>query len=172
MARKQTAVTRARERALLADPGEVAGFAWDNLDLLIGEAMIRGAASLADLGAFTGAPMDNIKYRLLDPVRCAWLAAKVEQVVGQRLGAIYGALYHRAVSTGDPNAARLLLQQFGKLSAEPAKRTETLDVKIDLTGLTKDELEKFAKEKARELGLIQPAEYTVKEVAKEAPPNE
>jgi hypothetical protein len=171
MARKSS-LSRARERALLADPGEVVAFQWDNLDLLIAEGMIRGAASLVDLEAFCGAPADTLKHRLLDPVRCAWLAQKIESAVGQRLGMVYAALFQRAVSTGDPNAARLLLQQFGKLSAEPTRRTETLDVRIDLTGLTKDELEKFAKEKARELGLIQPAEYTVKEVAKEAPPNE
>jgi hypothetical protein len=168
---RNSALKRMRERALLAAPDEVAVFPYDQLDVLVAEATIRGAKTLQELEDFCGAPAGTIKDRLLDPVRSAWIALQIEKAVGQRLGLINAALFHRAVSTGDPNAAKLLLTQYGKLVAEPAQRREIVDVRIDLSGLTTEELKRFAAEKARSLGLTQSTVIDVPAVVTEVPPS-
>lgn len=155
---KSLLVNKVQERALAATPEEVACFPWTHEDVLIAEAMLAGIKSVQDIAAEVGLQPSTLRHRLLDPVRCAWISGQIERSVESRLGQVLGAVYARAVATGDPRSAEMLLRHFGKLKPD---RRESLNVTVglDLSSLSPDELQKLVDQKMRKLGLKQDEEH-------------
>lgn len=153
MGKPKLAIARTNERGLMASEAELAKFQPDYDDRLLLEALLQRAVTYEEIAKLTDIPLATVKDRLLDPVRCAYLAEQAALVVQQRRGMVMAALYARAVRTGDVNAARLYLQQIGELMPEHA----TVDhrhahVVADISQFSDEQLTSYIREKERELG--------------------
>jgi predicted Rdx family selenoprotein len=148
---------------------EAATFPADHVDYLLVQHMLAGLntpEAIAKQLAEAGVTEVTIQQRLLDPVRCAWISQQILHGIGTRLGQLMLAVYGRAVTTGDPNAAKLVLQQYNAL-IEPVARTEHVNMTVDFSKLPKEMLEKMVQDKMRNLGMkkrpVENAECEVKE---------
>jgi len=149
-----------QERSLMVQGQDLANFRWDPADLKVAQAMLAGANTVPDLAVETGIKPTQLRHRLLDPVRCAWLSKQLETCVGDRLGQVMAAVYNRALRSGDPQAASLLLKQYGKFAPEQkeVKVTHTMD----LSGMTEEQIDQLIEQKKRNLN-IKDAEFKVKD---------
>lgn len=155
-----------QDRGLLVTPQEAATFPADHVDYLLVQHMLSGLNSSEELAESLkdgGVTVTSVRQRLLDPVRCAWISQQIIHGIGSRLGQVMLAVYGRAVSTGDPNAAKLVLQQYSAL-IEPIARSEHINHTIDWSKLPPEMLEKMVQDKLRGLGFreTKPAECEVK----------
>jgi len=146
-------------RGLKANPTEIANFAYDHTDLTIVHAMMGGAVTPKAISDETSLKHTLVKQRLLDPVRCGWMSSQLREAVGTRLGNVIASVYSRAVSTGDPRSAKLLLDLYKEMDA-PIKKH--LHLHTNLNGLTDLQLEKMIKQKKQALNMMD-AEYEVKD---------
>lgn len=163
----KSVMKRTLSRGLAVTPEEARDFPFDHADILLCEAMMNGAKSYQDLAVEVGVKPDVVKHRLLDPVRCAWISQQLRTGISTRLGNVMAAVYSRAVATGDPRAAKLLLEQFGELSKTPQQH-QHLHVSMDLSQVGNDELEELIKERMRKLRIDEEARPT-SEDSKEDP---
>ncbi|MFA4972398.1 MAG: hypothetical protein WC683_07275 [bacterium] len=145
--RKQL-MSKVQARGLSVTAQEADAFPFDHADILIAEGLIAGARSPAELEEFTGLKAAAIKERLLDSTRSAWISRQISKAVEARLGQVMGAVYARVLRNGDPQAARLLLGQYGAL-LNPVARKEVLHLSMDLSQLTDAELKQFIAEHTR-----------------------
>ena len=165
---KNNIIASTQERGLAVTPQEAATFPYDAIDIMIAQNMLAGISTAQGLSeVIPGTKEVTIRHRLLDPVRCAWLSQQLSNAISTRLGQVLTAVYGRAVTTGDPRAAELLLRQYGALIT-PTQRHEHLELKADLSKLPADILEKMIREKMRDLGLKETQEAQVEEI-KNAP---
>lgn len=152
MTAPKSQLQKVQTRSLRVQPSEADSYAFDHGDILLAEALLAGCRSPTEISEHVGLSTSAVKERLLDPVRCAWLAREIGKAVESRLGNVIGALYARAVRTGDPAAVRLLLQQYGALiNPVERKRVEHLHLSVDLGQMTDEELRAFIKEHQRGL---------------------
>ena len=162
----QNLMAKVGDRALSVSPQEATAFPFDAVDVLICQNLLAGCSTAKSLSAAIGNTTEIcIRDRLLDPVRCAWISQQLSAAVGSRLGMVLTSVYGRAVTTGDPKAAELLLKRYGEMAPV---RTEVVNtnVTVDLTKLPPEILEKMIAEKMRGLGLkreTQEAECIIKE---------
>jgi len=164
VAGRKLAISKAIERGLTAPEKEVAQFKPDWDDRLILEAMLNRAMRHEDIAKMTGIPEPEVTKRLLDPVRCAYLSQQAVQVVQQRGGLVTAAVYAKAIQTGDPAAARLVLQQLGELVPEEARvEHRHSHAHLHFTEMSDEQLSTFIAEKERELGRVHDVEVEVKE---------
>jgi hypothetical protein len=150
---KDLVIGRINDRALVTSAAEAAAFPYDAVDMMIAQNVLAGINT--DLGlskVIPGVSDVQIRNRLLDPVRCAWLSQQLSAAISQRLGLVLSAVYGRALQTGDPRAAELLLKRYGDMA--PVK-TEQVHHIVDYSKLPKDILEKMISEKMRNLGVHQ-----------------
>jgi hypothetical protein len=151
-------------------PEAVREFGHDHVDMLITEAFLTGQVTVPAVAKFCETSKGVIRHRLLDPVRCAWISERIERLISNRLGNVMASVYARAVGTGDPNAAKFLMQHYGRLRPEE-RRSVNVDISVDYTGFTDEELKKIAEEKARKLGFmkevhnVRDAEFSVRSSA-------
>lgn len=144
-------------RGLKATPSQIAAFPFDHTDMTIVQAMMQGAITPKQVSDETGIKFTLIKQRLLDPARCGWMSSQLREAVGTRLGNVIASVYSRAVSTGDPRSAKLLLDLYKEMDG-PIKKH--LHVHTNLNGLTDLQLEKMIKQKKQALNMMD-AEYKV-----------
>lgn len=166
--RKKNALQKVKERALIPDPEQVLSFPADEKDYLIAEGCLNGFGSFKAIAEFTELDPKFVRERLLDPVRCAWISQYIDKLIPTRLGAVLGAVFSRAVSTGDTAAATMLLKQYKRWLGEDVKKSVHLNLegKIDLTNLTDEQLKLYIHEQARHNKDILDAEF------EEKPPEE
>lgn len=148
-------MAKVQDRGMLVSPQEAATFPADHVDHLLVQHMLAGLNSpeaIARELAESGVTTTTVQQRLLDPVRCAWISQQILHGIGTRLGQLMLAVYGRAVSTGDPAAAKLVLQQYNAL-IEPVARSEHVNMTVDLSKLPKEMLEKMVQDKMRSLGM-------------------
>jgi len=148
-----------QERSLAVSGQDVASFRWDPIDLKIAQAMLTGANTPLALKEETDIPQTVIKHRLLDPVRAAWISQQLEKCVGDRLGQVMAAVYNRCLRSGDPQAAALLLKQYGKFA--PERKEVQHHHHMNLTGISEEQLNKLIEQKQRVLNITD-AEFEVK----------
>jgi len=149
---KKTALAKVQQRALTVDPQEAENWPWDHADLLIANAMVNGNARASAISDETGLTVPAVRERLLDPVRCAWLSREIHRGIGSRIGMVHAALFARVQRNGDPQAAKLLLAQYGELLAPVDRKiVDHRHMHVDLSAYTLEELDKLAKETARKL---------------------
>ena len=146
--RKSQQMQKVKKRALTVTPDQALAFPADHRDYILAEAVLQGF-SLEDMATFTEMTQKQVRDKLLDPVRCAWMSQYIDQMVPSRLGRVIGAVFSRACSTGDPAAAKMLLQQYRAWHGQDVKRNVNLDVKMDLSGFSNDELLKIIKDQVR-----------------------
>ena len=158
--RKSDVWKTVQERALAVSGHDVANFRWDPVDLKIAQAMLAGANDVLSLVTETNITKTQIRHRLLDPVRAAWISQQLEKCVGDRLGQVMAAVYNRAVRSGDPQAAALLLKQYGKFA--PEQKEVHHKHSMDLSNITDDQLKQLIDQKERNLN-IKTAEFIVKD---------
>ena len=113
--------------------------------------MLSGAKGFMAIAKETDISQATVQHRLLDPVRCAWISRELRKSVETRLGNVIAAVYTRAVSTGDPSAAKMLLELYKQFESTPQKH---LHVHTNLTGLTDEQLDKMIAQKQRQLNII------------------
>jgi len=160
MAKKQKDMVKATlSRGLSVPIQEAVNFPFDHIDLLIAQNMLSGVVKAHQLADELGIRAEVIQHRLMDPVRCAWLSNELRKAVETRLGNVIAAVYSRAVNTGDPAAAKMLLSMYKQFEAPVQKH---LHMHTDLTNLTDDQLDMMIKQKQRQLN-IKDAEYTTKD---------
>lgn len=118
-------------------PGELQTYEPDTKDIAIAQAMLEGhagAPAVADfLAGEDGLPrMDRreVRERLLNPVRCAWLSAQIISAIPHMMGPLYAQLFWRAFQ-GDQAAARLVISRFDQ-KYRPTSRHETVAANIDV----------------------------------------
>jgi len=155
VSKKQNQALIARERGLNVTDQQIAQFRADRRDTLIVEAFLNGKVKVDDVAQWTDIDKATVQDRLLDPVRASWIAKQMDALVGTRLGMVTGALFSRAVASGDPSASRLLYEQYGKLRSkdDAVKKSLNINMNVDYTQFTLEQLEKMAKMEARKLGL-------------------
>ena len=154
MAKRKLVVHKVQGRGLTADVAEVAAFPYTHQDILMAQAMIGGAKTIQEIADAAEMNVNTARHALLCPVRCAWISQEIEKAVETRLGSVMGAVYSRAIATGDPRCAEMLLKHYGRLRPD---RKEQLHVhaSVDLSGLSNDELKRLIDQKARQLNLKQ-----------------
>jgi hypothetical protein len=164
MPRKQTALQKVKQRALVPDPEQVLSFPADETDLLLAEGCLNGFGSFKALADFCELEPKFVRERLLDPVRCAWISQYVDKMLPTRMGQVLGAVFTRAVSTGDPSAATMLLKQYKKWLGDDVKKSVHLNLegKIDLTNLTDEQLKLYIAEQVKHNKDILDAEFEEK----------
>lgn len=140
-------------RGLQVTAEEAELFPFDYRDLRLAEAMLNGARSSQALAEEAGMTRNAVQQRLLDPVRCAFISRQISRAIESRLGNVLGAVYTRVMRNGDPQAAKLLLAQFGKLLG-PVDRSvhEHRHVHMDFKQFSDAQLRAYVTEKQRELG--------------------
>lgn len=143
-----TQMQKVKARAMTVTPDQVMAFPADHRDHILAEAVLQGF-SLEDMAAFTGMSQKQVRDKLLDPVRCAWMSQYIDQMVPTRLGRVLGAVFARACSTGDPAAATMLLKQYRQWHGQDVKKSVNYDVKMDLSHFTDEELRKIIKDQVR-----------------------
>lgn len=153
---KPTALQKTQERGLAISAEEAAAFPWDHTDLLIAQSMLMGNHTPTMIAEDISTEekrvkKDMIRQRLLDPLRCAWISQEVGKGVESFFMNVVGALYARAMRTGEPAAVKLLHQLYGKWRQKPKEVRHTHAV-IDFTALSTDELKKYIAEQKRRLG--------------------
>lgn len=145
-------LSKTHERGLTAPAAEIAQFKPDWDDRLILEAMLNRAMKHADIAQMTGIEEKEVTRRLLDPVRCAYLSQQAVNLVQQRGGLVTAAVYAKAIQTGDPAAARLVLQQLGELVPEHSQvEHRHAHVHMQYEQMTDEQLRAFIAEKERAL---------------------
>lgn len=147
---RPTQLQKVQQRGLRVTPDEIATYAPDHRDLLICECLLRGETKLDELAEATELTPSAVRQRLLDEVRCAWISARVSEAVHTRLGNVLGAVYARVMRSGDPQAAKLLLQQFGSLLEKP-KQVQHNHLHLDMSGMTEEQLRRYIEDKTRHL---------------------
>ena len=145
---KKAPIAKIKQRAMTVTPDQVMTFPADHRDHLLAEAVLQGFP-LEDMATFTDMTIKAVRDRLLDPVRCAWMSQYIDRMVPTRLGRVLGAVFSRACSTGDPNAAKMLLQQYRQWQGQEVRKNVSLDVKMDLSGFSNEELLKIIQDSAR-----------------------
>lgn len=154
VSKRQNQALIARERGLNVTDQQVAQFKADCRDYLIVEAFLHGKVKIDDITEWTEIGKATVRDRLLCPVRAAWISKQLDVLVPTRLGMVMGALFTRAVTSGDPSASRLLLEQYGKLRTnDVVKRNLNLNVNVDYTQFSIEQLKKMAEQEARAAGL-------------------
>jgi hypothetical protein len=141
-----------QERGMAIVPKEVDFFAFDHIDLKIATSIMQGCISAKAIAEDSGVNRRVIKHRLLSPLRCAWISRQLEVAVESRLGQVLSAVYNRAIRTGDPQAAKLLLTQFKKINNPVQQHVHT---HMNLNGLTDDQIDKLIDQKKRDLNIIE-----------------
>ncbi len=147
---------RMLERGLEVEKAEIEQFPFDHADIGIAEAMLAGAKTAAEIAQEAGVSKEQVRERLMDPIRCAWISAQLEKAISTRLGRVLAAVYTKGVQTGDVSAARFLLQMFKKFTPE----TRHLNFNLDFRNMTIPELEAFIADQNRRYasGTERPAE--------------
>lgn len=151
MARRKTAIEKIQDRAIEVTPGQIAAFPADHIDVELAQACLEGYTTPRRIAEELQLPVKQVRERMLDPVRCGWLSQRIGQLVELRLMSVLGALYARAIRTGEPAAVKLLLDRFGKMLAKP-KEHRHLHAHVDLTALSNDQLQRYIDQRMRELG--------------------
>ena len=131
-------------------PSDVENYRFDHLDYLIASSMLSGCNTITALTEDLGVDREELRNRLLSPVRCAWLSKELEKGVQSRLGQVVAAVYNRAINTGDVQAAKFLCQKFGKFQ-KPAQQHQHLH--MDLSNLSDEQLDKLINQKKRTLNI-------------------
>lgn len=151
---KRDLVTKVKTRSLRVTAEEAELFPFDHKDILIAQAMITGARTPLAIAEETELKPDAVRHRLLDPVRCAWISREISKAVESRLGNVLGAVYARVMRSGDPQAAKLLLAQYGKLLSPVDKSVhEHRHLHMDFKGYSQEQLETYVTEQQRKHGL-------------------
>jgi hypothetical protein len=143
---------RLRERALKVSDEDIATFPHTYDDISIVQELMVGATTNAQIAAAVGISETALKQRLLDPVRCAWIASQIDHAVASQLGQVHGSVFQAALRTGDHNKAAYLDKLYGKGPRPQIQKHQHLVGHIDLTGLTNEQLRKFIERERRELG--------------------
>jgi hypothetical protein len=81
---------------------------------MITNALLNGAHTLVEIANETGLPYSAVRYRLQNPVRCAWVSGQLQRTIPQRMGMVLAAAYRQAMA-GDVRAMNLLLDRFQPL---------------------------------------------------------
>ena len=131
---------------------EVDRFEPDHLDYLIVEAIFNGEFAIKALQKYTEASAATLRKRLSDPVRAMWMSQKLDRMLAANLGKVHTSVFLAALATGDPARARYLDQLYDQ-GPKAIQRHLHLHAAVDLRQMSDDQLEKFVKEKSRELGL-------------------
>jgi hypothetical protein len=147
--KRQTAIQKVKERSLVPTPDQVLSYPADEVDKLLAEACLSGFGTFKAMAEFADLDPNMVRERLLDPVRCAWISKYIDELVPTRLGTVLGAVFGRAVSTGDPSSAKMLLQQYKKWTGEETKKSVNLNVGVDLGHLTNEQLKLFITEELK-----------------------
>ena len=138
-------------RGMTVTPREVEQFRFDHCDYLIAESMLSGCQTPAAIAANLDMKPEEIRDRLLYPVRCAWLSRELEKGVQTRLGMVMSAVFNRAVTTGDVSAAKFLHQKYNQYR-EPSQEHKHLHL-VNLTNLNDAQLDKLIADQKRKLNL-------------------
>jgi hypothetical protein len=142
--RRKTALQKTLTRALTATPSEVALFVPDGIDAALAEAMLAGVSGWADLAQILSLDESEVRARLTNPVRCAWISHQLTRAIEQRLGLVDAAVYAAALATGDPSRARFLAEKYQKI--RPAVQ-QHLHAHLDVSQLTVEQLKTFIAER-------------------------
>ena len=148
--KKQDLWKTTQTRALDVAEQDVELFRFDPLDIKLAQAMLSGANTVPDLAAEIGAKPIQVRDRLLDPVRCAWISKQLEKVVGDRLGQVMAAVYNRAVRSGDPQAASLLMKKYNRFKPQEHHHKH---LHMDLSAYDDEMLDKLISQKERNLNI-------------------
>lgn len=164
MPKKPTAVQKVKQRALAISPEQVLTFPADERDEILAQGMLNAYGSFQALAEFTEIPKETIRERLLDPVRCAWISQRVDQLIATRTGQVLGAVFTRAISTGDVQAAKMILQQYNKWRGDETQKSVHLniDAKLDLSHLSDEELQIYVAEQLKKNKKIVDATFEEK----------
>lgn len=135
-------------RSLSVIKSDVDNYRFDHMDFLLASSMLAGCNSITALSEDLGVDREEIRNRLLSPVRCAWLSRELEKGVESRLGQVLAAVYNRAINTGDVNAAKFLYQKFSKFD-KPVQQHQHLH--MDLSNISEEQLDKLINQKKRTL---------------------
>ena len=131
---------RVQQRALVADVRDVDRFVFDEVDARIAEGLMRGCRTIPELSDELSIPMTEVQKRLYDPVRCGWISRELRAAVQDRLGNVLASVHNRAVATGDPAAARLLLEQYGELGCGKSADTAQNHLHLHFEKMTDGDL--------------------------------
>jgi len=135
---------------LSVDPDELSSYQPTKLDVAIAGRMLEGSTSMCRLAEDLGVHINKLRRYLLDPVRVAWINAKLGAFVSNRLSVVSAAMYNQAVN-GNVQAARLLFEKYGQM----INRTEVVHHRgMDLSKLSNDELDLMLKDKMRATEVI------------------
>ncbi|NIO43141.1 MAG: hypothetical protein GTO41_25090 [Burkholderiales bacterium] len=168
--KRKTTAQKVQERSLTISPEQAATFPWDHRDKLLAEALLHDFR-LPDIAEFTGMKERTVRDRLMDPVRCAWISQYIDAVIPSRLGQVLGAVFRRATQTGDPASAKMLLQQYNKWLGREVRENVNVDVRMDLSGLTNEELVRLILDGLRRNPQVKAEVIDVEAVITEGPSN-
>lgn len=151
LVKKSDSIWRAVQgRGMSVSAQEVDNYHFDHFDYLLVSSMMGGCKTVKDISEDLDMPEEQVRERLLYPVRCAWISRELAKAIESRLGQIAAAVYNRALQTGDPNAAKFLFQQYGKFKQQP---TQHQHVHINLENMSDEQIDKLIEQKKRSLNI-------------------
>lgn len=123
-------------------PQQLADYSADTKDVAIVTAMASGAIKPEDIveHARDEAPMTEaeVKKRLVDPVRCAWITTQLTTFIPHILGQFWVSLFFKA-QAGDMQAAKLVAQRFDP-NFRPTTRHESMSANVDLSNMANEDV--------------------------------
>lgn len=147
----RTCLSRGLEAALSVSVEDVRKFQPSDTVLLVGEAILAGNATLAEIIKYSGLEERHVKATLNDPVAMAWLSAQCAALFQSRAAIVDAAVYLRAAG-GDIQAAKLFYERM-KIMENSQKfiHEHRHSGSIDLSKVSDSELQKILVEKMRML---------------------
>jgi hypothetical protein len=152
--RDNTVQKRVMERGLEVTPEQASAFPFTYDDVHLAQLLMQpdGLQNYAELSKQLGISETALKQRLLDPERCAWIAAQMDHAVQSQLGRVHAAVYMAALRTGDHNRAAYLDRLFGRGPKEGPQQVHLHNHNhIDLSGLSTEQLKQFVRDRNRKL---------------------
>lgn len=150
------AVRRWLESGLSVSPEQLEKFQPDTSDVAIARVMQEGALSvetivtrLAENEIMPDLEAKEIRRRLAEPVRAAWLNRQVLEALPHKTAQVYFELLRRALA-GQVDAARLFLTRFDR-AYRPTTRREVVSAGLDVKVLSDNDLLRQLTSKIREL---------------------
>jgi len=153
------ALVKAWREAMNVTEAEKRQFIPTELTIQVGEAILSGATSPAEMAAAAGVSEGRIRGVLSDPVGMAWVSQQIYELYRHRTGIVDAALYARA-SAGDIAAIKLFYERMGQLNQDKTVH-HVVSGGIDISGLEIEDLRRIVADDAH---LI-PAEYRLLEGA-------
>lgn len=133
-------------------PTQLARFRADTKDVWIVLAMTQGCLNAESIAEFTaeaededGSPapvleVKEVRSRLKDPVRNAWINTQLSEAFRHVVGSMWSTVYLQAMQ-GDINAAKLFAQRFDD-AFRPTTRKESASIHADLRDLDRPDLDR------------------------------